>query len=77
MSCSVFDKGAGKIQVASKSLTTVMGELGHNHIDLLKLDIEGSEYSLLESMLGKENPILPTQVLVEFHDSLESELVGH
>lgn len=30
-----------------KKLTTIMDELGHEHIDLLKLDIEGSWYEVL------------------------------
>ncbi len=34
-----------------KRLSTLMKELGHDHIDLLKLDIEGAEYAVVESIL--------------------------
>src|ERR1700677_4510165 len=35
------------IEVPGRSLPSLMTELGDRHIDLLKLDIEGSEYELL------------------------------
>ena len=34
-----------------KRLSTIMQENGHDHIDLLKLDIEGAEYAVLRSIL--------------------------
>jgi FkbM family methyltransferase len=34
-----------------KRLSTIMRENGHDHIDLLKLDIEGAEYVVLRSIL--------------------------
>lgn len=34
-----------------KRLPTLMRELGHSHVDLLKLDIEGAEYGVLDDML--------------------------
>jgi hypothetical protein len=43
-----------------------MKELKHNHIDLLKLDIEGSEYDVLDYILNKN--ISVDQIIVEFHD---------
>jgi hypothetical protein len=50
---------------AMRRLSTLMAKLQHDRIDVLKLDIEGAEYAVLENML--EMQILPTQVLVEFH----------
>ena len=47
------------------SLTTIVGKLGHDRIDLLKMDIEGAEYEVLEGLL--DSPVLPTQLLIEFH----------
>ena len=52
-----------------KRLTTVMKELGHERIDLLKLDIEGAEYGVIEDM--QSSGILPKQLLVEFHHRFE------
>jgi hypothetical protein len=42
-----------------------MSELGHRSIDILKMDIEGAEYQVLEDVLTSE--IRPHQILVEFH----------
>ena len=32
-----------------------MKELGHDHVDILKLDVEGSEYAFLEHALEHDN----------------------
>jgi hypothetical protein len=42
--------------------------LGHKHIDVLKMDIEGSEYDVIEDIINSNISI--TQILVEFHDRL-------
>lgn len=51
--------------VPVKRLNTIMQELGHNHIDLLKMDIEGAEYDVIEDIC--KSGIRPRQLLVEFH----------
>lgn len=53
------------IDVPAYSLSSITGKLGHQHIDLLKMDIEGAEYEVLDGLLA--SPIKPTQLLVEFH----------
>lgn len=53
------------IEVPAYSLSTIAEKLGHQRIDLLKMDIEGAEYEVLEGLL--HSPILPAQLLVEFH----------
>ncbi len=53
------------IEVPAYSLSTICGQLEHNRIDLLKMDIEGAEYEVLEGLL--ESPIKPRQLLIEFH----------
>lgn len=47
------------------TLSTIMKMLGHEQVDLLKLDIEGSEYDVIENILHDRIPI--TQICVEFH----------
>lgn len=58
------------IEVQAKRLSTIMGELGHASIDVLKMDIEGAEYGTLADVLRSE--IYPTQILVEFHHRFAS-----
>jgi FkbM family methyltransferase len=53
------------IEVAVHRLGTIMKMLGHEQIDLLKMDIEGAEYGVLADMLACG--ILVKQLLVEFH----------
>ncbi len=53
------------IEVPAFCLSSITSRLGHTRIDLLKMDIEGAEYEVLEGLLA--SPIQPTQLLVEFH----------
>jgi FkbM family methyltransferase len=48
-----------------RSLESLMHELGHQRIDLLKLDVEGAEYEILSSIIER-NLDVPT-ICVEFH----------
>jgi FkbM family methyltransferase len=57
-------KSSKYIEVPVKSLETIMKELGHTHIDLLKLDIEGCECDVLEYMI--QDSVYPTYVSVDF-----------
>jgi FkbM family methyltransferase len=52
---SWFAGGEGKAttQVRSTDLASLMKENGHDHIDLLKLDIEGCEYEVIDSVLDR------------------------
>ncbi len=53
------------IEVPAYSLSTISEKLGHDRIDLMKMDIEGAEYEVLDGLLSSS--IKPTQLLVEFH----------
>ncbi len=57
---------AAKVNVVMKSLEDIMNKLNHKHIDVLKMDIEGSEYDVIENILSSKISI--TQILIEFHD---------
>ena len=59
--------GLGKmVSVSVNTLENWMNTFGHSHIDILKLDIEGAEYDVLEDWI--ERKWFPfTQLLVEFH----------
>jgi FkbM family methyltransferase len=57
----------GKFKVPVRTLSTLMKELGHNRIDLLKLDVEGSEYLFLEKMIDDLSCRLVDQLTMEWH----------
>jgi FkbM family methyltransferase len=40
------------IEVPVRTLSTVMGTLGHTRVDLLKLDIEGAEHEVVRSLIA-------------------------
>lgn len=58
------------IKVVMKTLSDIAAELGHSKIDVLKIDIEGLEYDVIESIL--DSKIIIKQLLVEFHDRIFS-----
>ena len=66
VSCSISNLGRSNdyINIQTKSLNTIMKELNHSHIDLLKIDIENIECDVLEKMLNDK--IYPTYLSVDF-----------
>jgi FkbM family methyltransferase len=47
-----------------RRLTTLMRQLSHLHIDVLKLELDGAEYAGIRALASSN--IRPTQVLIEF-----------
>jgi|TARA_Y100000389_G_scaffold47764_1_gene42943 FkbM family methyltransferase len=67
VSCSVIPLGrktVSDINVPVKTLNTIMSELNHDHIDLLKIDIENIECDVVDKMLNDN--IYPTYLSVDF-----------
>lgn len=66
VSCSLLPLGRSNdyINVKVKTINTIMKELNHTHIDLLKIDIENIECDVLEKMLNDK--IYPTYLSVDF-----------
>jgi FkbM family methyltransferase len=56
---------ARAIQVEVRCLSTIMRDLNHQRIDVLKMDIEGAEYEVLDEILNRGLAV--QQILVEFH----------
>jgi len=54
------------IKVQMNSFSDIIKEIKHDHIDVLKMDIEGSEYAVLEDIIKSD--VVIDQILVEFHD---------
>ncbi len=53
------------VEVVSNKLSTIMSRHGFSEIDLLKIDIEGFEYSVIDNIINENVKI--KQLLVEFH----------
>ena len=73
VSATLIDRPSTKneaYKVDVKALDTIMKELGHTQIDLLKMDIEGAEYLVVNDLVLKN--IKPKQLLVEFHHRFEN-----
>jgi FkbM family methyltransferase len=58
------------VRVNVKTISDIMKDLGHTSIDLLKMDIEGAEYDVIENII--EQNINVKQLLVEFHHRQKS-----
>lgn len=64
-------KGSGgTIEVEVRRLSTIMQQHGHQRLDVLKLDVEGAEYDVLDQILAERTPI--DQLLIEFHHQFAS-----
>ncbi len=56
------------IELPVARLSDIMKERGHRYLDILKLDIEGFEYNVIDDILANQIPI--RQFLVEFHHGM-------
>eukprot|EP00588_Corethron_pennatum_P026094 CAMPEP_0194321282 /NCGR_PEP_ID=MMETSP0171-20130528/17504_1 /TAXON_ID=218684 /ORGANISM="Corethron pennatum, Strain L29A3" /LENGTH=432 /DNA_ID=CAMNT_0039079105 /DNA_START=36 /DNA_END=1335 /DNA_ORIENTATION=- len=67
----ICKKNQSKFKLPIKTLPTIMKELGHEGrtIDVLKLDVEGSEYAFLEQLLDHQGgcPDYINQLTMEWH----------
>jgi FkbM family methyltransferase len=61
----VHQPGARTIRAEVRTLQSLMAMLGHRRIDLLKIDIEGAEYDVIDQFVHAGTDV--TQFLVEFH----------
>jgi len=59
------DRGDKMVKAQVWRLETMMRRLGHDHIDLLKIDIEGGEYEVIEDIVRLGAGV--GQLLMEFH----------
>ncbi len=50
--------GTGEyIEAQVRAVDSLMAELGHQRVDLLKLSVEGSEYEIVDDLLAKRLPV--------------------
>eukprot|EP00884_Botryococcus_braunii_P008612 jgi/Botrbrau1/17752/Bobra.0127s0012.1 len=64
----------GVQNVPVKSLPTIMRELGHTWVDVLKIDIEGGEWRILDHLTRQPGRFPFTQLQVEFHNLQEDNV---
>jgi FkbM family methyltransferase len=64
-SYSVAREGKEKLSFQCWSLATIMQKNGDSAIDMLKMDIEGFEYDIIDGFLNDQIPV--RQLCVEFH----------
>lgn len=62
-------RGPVFLRAPCRRISSICGDLGLARIDILKMDIEGSEYSVLQDILP--HGIFPSQITVEFHHRFE------
>lgn len=67
--------GCDMIEVPVSTLSDLMAKNRHRHVDILKMDIEGSEYAVIEALAN--TTLRPTQILVEFHHDMYGFAINH
>jgi FkbM family methyltransferase len=68
VSSSLFLKEGKKIDIQLKNIIEFIDENNFAVIDLLKLNIEGAEYDLLECIIANNRASAFRNILVQFHD---------
>ena len=53
------------VDAPAYTFASLMKQLGHNNVDLMKMDVEGAEYDILDAL--QQAACLPRQLLVEYH----------
>lgn len=71
MMTNVESKSKSTIEAPVYRLTTILEKLGHQRVHLLKLDIEGGEYTVIPDLIKEVLPV--DQLLVEFHHRMLKE----
>lgn len=67
-SMSAGSGAVGEVTFEVRRLATLMQKLGHERLDLLKMDIEGAEYEVVDDLLASD--IKPPQLMLEFHHGM-------
>jgi len=65
---SMFKKGSRQIRIKLVRAEDFMNEHRIDHIDLMKINIEGGEYDLLEHLIGSGFAGKINDIQVQFHD---------
>lgn len=67
---TVTQRSGRRVRLPVKRLGTIMKDLHHEEIEILKMDVEGAEYGIISDM--ERCGLWPRQLLVEFHHRFPS-----
>jgi len=67
-SFSIARSSGPTVRVPVLTVGDMMTRLGHQHLDVLKMDVEGMEYEVIAQLLAAQTPV--RQLLVEFHHNI-------
>ena len=63
--------GNTAIEVSLETIATIRKRLQHDRIDVLKMDIEGAEYEVVDDLIASGELERVGQLLIEFHHRFE------
>jgi FkbM family methyltransferase len=64
-----------EIKIVIKDVVEVIQELGIKKIDLLKLNIEGSEYDLLDRLINSQEIKIIDKLKIQFHENIPNYII--
>jgi FkbM family methyltransferase len=67
-STSVFKKDGKSSTIEIKKASNSISHLNISHIDLMKINIEGGEYDLLDELIASNSIIKISNIQIQFHD---------
>lgn len=62
-----YVEGGDRLEVVTTDFATILRQAGRTRCDVLKLDIEGAEYALLQKLAADGHLAQVDQLLLEFH----------
>lgn len=71
---SVFKKTDNSFEIEIKKASEFINKIGVEGIDLMKINIEGGEYDLLEELLSQGSVLKIKNIQVQFHDFVPDSL---
>jgi hypothetical protein len=69
--------GGGQLEVRTTSLAELLTAAGREECDVLKLDVEGAEYEVLEALCANREVRRARQVIAEFHHGWTEHPLEH
>lgn len=67
-------KSCERVQIQVQTLKSLIEHVGKSKVDILKMDVEGTEYKVLNTLMNVDcNDLLFGQLLVEYHQMEEKE----